>query len=175
MQLRTLFQQCNEACPPCPEGPWVVLAKIELSESGLVRVIDNCDCRRLVLSAAQLWRKCACSLSLGVNPGGVPELGAGKSVELSIQINNLKEPVKPYAGPNVLVSSISQNPAAPNWKLTLQAEDGAKAGQRDVILTDANCSTISFPINVIPAASPETPKVDNKSEKQEVRKKRRNK
>jgi hypothetical protein len=38
------------ACPPCPDSPWVVLAKIDLAEGGYIRraSIDNCYCRRVV-------------------------------------------------------------------------------------------------------------------------------
>jgi hypothetical protein len=152
-----------------------VLAKIELGESGLVRVIDNCDCRRLVLSAARLWWKCDCHLELVVGEGAkVPQLEAGNSLEIPIEITGAQSPIKAYAGPGVSVSVSPDNPSPPKWKLTLQAEDGAKTGERDVILTDANCSTMSFRINVTPAASLESPQADEKSAKKEVRKKRRN-
>lgn len=41
-------------CPPCPDDPWVVLARIELDVDG-IRDIDNYSCRRLVTSLADLW------------------------------------------------------------------------------------------------------------------------
>lgn len=45
-------------CPPCPDSPWVVLAKVEFDDSGCVVRIDNCSCRRLVKSHACDWWKC---------------------------------------------------------------------------------------------------------------------
>jgi hypothetical protein len=45
-------------CPPCPEEPWVVLAQVETDEQGNVKKIDNCVCRRMVLSLAPYWWKC---------------------------------------------------------------------------------------------------------------------
>lgn len=45
-------------CPECTTDPWVVLAGVEVDENGAVKVINNCACRRLVLTASQLWLKC---------------------------------------------------------------------------------------------------------------------
>jgi hypothetical protein len=44
-------------CPECPTDPWVVLACVEVDGNGRVSDIDNCKCRRLVVSAARFsWR-----------------------------------------------------------------------------------------------------------------------
>jgi hypothetical protein len=45
-------------CPPCPHDPWVVLAAVKTDASGNVLSIDNCSCRRLVVSLAPYWRRC---------------------------------------------------------------------------------------------------------------------
>ena len=45
-------------CPECPTEPWVVLARVETDAKGAVRVIDNCSCRRMVLSLAPYWSRC---------------------------------------------------------------------------------------------------------------------
>jgi hypothetical protein len=45
-------------CPPCPTEPWVVLAEVITDEQGAVRRIDNCSCRRMVLSLAPYWWRC---------------------------------------------------------------------------------------------------------------------
>jgi hypothetical protein len=41
-------------CPPCPDEPWVVLARIDLDANGIT-AIDNYACRRMVISLADLW------------------------------------------------------------------------------------------------------------------------
>ena len=46
------------ACPACPEDPWVVLARVKTDEKGNVVEIDNCSCRRMVLSLAPYWSRC---------------------------------------------------------------------------------------------------------------------
>jgi hypothetical protein len=45
-------------CPPCPTDPWVVLAEVTADKKGAITRIDNCKCRRMVVSLAQYWRKC---------------------------------------------------------------------------------------------------------------------
>lgn len=45
-------------CPPCPDDPWVVLAKVETDDKGNITSIDNCTCRRMVLSLASVWSRC---------------------------------------------------------------------------------------------------------------------
>jgi hypothetical protein len=45
-------------CQPCPTDPWVVLAQVTTDDQGAVKQIDNCTCRRMVLSLAPYWWKC---------------------------------------------------------------------------------------------------------------------
>jgi hypothetical protein len=45
-------------CPPCPTDPWVVLATVTVDAKGVVTNIDNCSCRRMVLSFAPYWWNC---------------------------------------------------------------------------------------------------------------------
>jgi len=46
-------------CPECPTDPWVVLADVDLGTDGEVCKIDNCRNRRLVVSFADVWWRCA--------------------------------------------------------------------------------------------------------------------
>lgn len=43
---------------PCPETPWVVLARIKLNENGIDGDPDNCACRRLVAAFGNLAWSC---------------------------------------------------------------------------------------------------------------------
>lgn len=46
-------------CAPCPNSPWVVLAKVEFDpETGEILSIDNCSCRRMVVSLQHAWWRC---------------------------------------------------------------------------------------------------------------------
>ncbi len=51
------------ACPPCPESPWVVLAEVELGPNGEILRIDNCSCRRMVVSFGHFWWRCEGEIS----------------------------------------------------------------------------------------------------------------
>jgi hypothetical protein len=46
------------SCPPCPEEPWVVLAKVKVEADGEIKEIGNCECRRMVLMFAHFWWQC---------------------------------------------------------------------------------------------------------------------
>ncbi len=46
------------SCPSCPIDPWVVLAKVEVDDEGTITAIDNCSCRRMVVSLARAWWLC---------------------------------------------------------------------------------------------------------------------
>ena len=48
----------NPVCLDCPENPWVALAAVTVDADGSITAIDNCNCRRIVLSAAPYWRAC---------------------------------------------------------------------------------------------------------------------
>jgi len=45
-------------CPDCPTDPWLVLAKVTADEKGNVMQIDNCACRRMLLTTAPFWWRC---------------------------------------------------------------------------------------------------------------------
>ena len=46
------------SCPPCPSEPWVVLAQVTVGPEGRIERIDNCACRRMVVSFGHFWWGC---------------------------------------------------------------------------------------------------------------------
>ena len=64
------------ACPPCPSDPWVVLAAVKLAQDGTITEIDNCSCRRMVLSFANVWWRCE-GAQIEVETVKVGESGSG--------------------------------------------------------------------------------------------------
>lgn len=57
-ELASVGHGLNPECPPChPDDAWVVLGKVTVAEDGAVQ-IDNCQCRRLVLSLHDFWWEC---------------------------------------------------------------------------------------------------------------------
>ncbi len=53
-----LINRSLEDCLACPQDPWVVLAKVQLDTDGTIKSIDNCSCRRVVASLANVWGRC---------------------------------------------------------------------------------------------------------------------
>ena len=56
--LDDLFRGPIPPCPECPDSPWVVLAEVEVDADGVIQRLDNCSCRRLVMSLARGWWQC---------------------------------------------------------------------------------------------------------------------
>jgi hypothetical protein len=54
-----LYTGAYPTCPPCPDDPWVVLAKITMNTDGTIANIGNCACRRLVASYGNFWWSCS--------------------------------------------------------------------------------------------------------------------
>jgi len=46
-------------CPCAPETTWVGLAEVSVNSDGTILSIDNCSCRRLVISFGNFWWKCS--------------------------------------------------------------------------------------------------------------------
>ncbi|MBZ5529848.1 MAG: hypothetical protein LAO20_00325 [Acidobacteriia bacterium] len=54
-----LFKGPIPSCLPCPASPWVGLARVDFDQDGTITKIDNCDCRRLVISFSSFWWHCS--------------------------------------------------------------------------------------------------------------------
>ncbi len=100
-------------CPPCPEEPWVVLAKVRVDDNGCVELIDNCSCRRLVFSFSHLWWRC-CEAPLGITEVRFDEqlraLTAGET-DVSVSITGIfpaNAAVKFGSGVKVVHSPVAQ-------------------------------------------------------------------
>jgi hypothetical protein len=46
-------------CPDCPDEPWVVLASVTMDDQGSVKEIGTCECRRMMVTMAPYWWRCA--------------------------------------------------------------------------------------------------------------------
>jgi hypothetical protein len=57
-------------CSPCPADPWVVLGTVTVGDNGVVQLIDNCGCRRLVIGLAPYWLNCSDPTDSGTTTPG---------------------------------------------------------------------------------------------------------
>src|SRR6266496_2254086 len=85
--LNLLAQGDIPDCPDCSCGPWVGLACVMVNPDGSIKLIDNCSCRRLVLSFNQFWWRCVGSQPAvtNVDPNTVTADGTDARVTVSGQ------------------------------------------------------------------------------------------
>jgi hypothetical protein len=69
LKLEHLRHGAIPDCPECPTQPWVGLAAVTIDEKGIISGMDNCSCRRLVVSLASLWWRCQRGVSKSVGEG----------------------------------------------------------------------------------------------------------
>lgn len=157
-------------CPPCPSEPWVVLAKVEVDENGMIKKIDNCECRRMVISFGHFWWKCTADLLMVTNV--VPmEVNIGdKGKLLTISGSNFKEGLSVDLGQGITVSDITVE-TDKKVAITINVSTEASPGPHSLTVINPNCSTAAWDKAIIVAGktSPSTPQLS----KEETTKKRR--
>jgi hypothetical protein len=142
------FSACGDkipACPPCPDDPWVVLAKVEIGTDGIVGEPDNCSCRRIVVSLARFWCRCRDEAPCGdegrrptidavvvKRPDGTPappELKRGDEVVVTVTGRGLGRAsrIDLPAGFEVVAKSSTDTTVTATIKVTNAARPGAHA------------------------------------------------
>ena len=130
------------SCPTTPDDPWVGLARIELDADGVISRIDNCVCRRLVLSHASFWWQCE-------GPPEVENVQEGGDITQGDERVIRVESARPFPagtraemGRGITVNAAEVKPSAANDKILeipVKVEPNAQPGARAL--------TISFPNN----------------------------
>jgi hypothetical protein len=149
------------ACPDCECGPWVGLAAVTVNPDGTIAQIDNCSCRRLVLSFSTFWWKCTGTLS-GIqvtDPTGkmqppIPvKAGDTAGVSISVSGTNLDQDATFTFGDSITITTDNSKWAPDNRVITLHvvATSDAQPGNRPLIVVNKDCSTAiaSNAINVL--------------------------
>lgn len=161
----------TQTCPDCSCGPWVGLAAVTVNADGTIAQIDNCSCRRLVLSFSSFWWQCSATLSnLAVSdPNGktlagqpIP-LNAGATTPTAVAVTGKNLDVKAtYTfGDSIAVQNTTDvtkwTPGNPVM-LNVQATATAGAGNRTLVVVNPDCSTalVANAITVVgPVLSPQ--------------------
>jgi hypothetical protein len=147
--LEDLFAGPLPDCPPCPDDPCVVLAAIDFDADGTITAIDNCSCRRMVLSFASAWWRCAggvvaidevvlTSRSGSATPGAT-------NVTLRVKGTNLREDATIDLGSGVTVTKRKRVPATGNLNLTVAIAADAAVGERALTIENPDCAIAIFP------------------------------
>lgn len=128
-------------CPTPPDDPWVGLARIEIDPDGTVTKIENCACRRLVLSQASFWWNCQAAQQIE-SVDDAQELVPGEERVIKIQTDRPIPPgTKVEVGPGITVKADAVKPSADNnrvLEVPIKVEQNAKAGSRLLALKFPN-------------------------------------
>ena len=130
--------------PPClepPADPWVVLARVEFDDDGNITAVDNCGCRRMVVSLADAWWKCTTSqLTLSkveVTPAG-PYTPGQQGIKLTVTGTAIDSGATADLGPGVRVTGkLFQN--ATTIDFTVRILKSARKGDRNLVVTNPDC------------------------------------
>lgn len=128
----------NPECPPCPPEPWVVLAEVQVDADGSILTIDNCSCRRIVLSLANFWRECEDG-SVAVEAVENGEVTQGqKDAEVVIKGRNIDPQAEVKMGGGLTVKSRTNTNDRMSLTLRLDVDDNSAPGPRTVVVTNPN-------------------------------------
>lgn len=158
-------------CPDCPQSPWTPLAKVTLAADGTITSIDNCSCRRIVLSFGSFWRECTASQGAiqGVAPvaGSTVNLQAlpqgSKAVAVNVTLApqaSLAASAKADLGAGVTINQFTpgQQSGAPAL-LNLDVLATAALGPRTLTVTspDGSEASLENAINIVAATTTPAP------------------
>lgn len=137
-----LFENApNPDCPTTPDDPWVGLARVELDDNGTITKIENCSCRRMVLSQASFWWNCQGPQKIQ-SVDDAQELVPGEERVIKIQTDR---PIPPgtmvEAGPGITVKADAIKPSATDnrvLEVPIKVDQAAKAGARTLALKFPN-------------------------------------
>jgi hypothetical protein len=162
------------SCPEPPDEPWVGLAKIELDPDGVISRIDNCSCRRMVLSHANFWWHCEPPPQIeSIQDGGDVQRGEERIIRVEAA-TPLPEGTRVEFGRGITVDRARIRRDPNNEKVLevpVRVENDAPMGARPMTIILANQQRMVQP-NAI-TVRPAPPAEADKSTPQTVRKTRR--
>jgi hypothetical protein len=143
--LDGLFKGDEPACPACPDQPWVVLAVVQIDDNGAIKSIDNCSCRRIVLSFGNLWWRCAAAALSDVAVQGAPDrvVQAGSDIAVQFTGVNLRAGATVNLGAGITIKEVKWADSA-HINVTAHVEDTAVAGFRTATIIQPDGSTATF-------------------------------
>ena len=133
-------------CPPCPEDPCVVLAQIDVDGDGTVTAIDNCSCRRMMVSFASLWWRCAGTkttvddVSVSTKGPHVPDM---KGIRVVVKGSDLRPDATVSLGAGVEVRIAQVSPDGETMRLDADIDVDAEPGPRVLTITNPDRTSVS--------------------------------
>jgi hypothetical protein len=136
-------------CPPCPDDPCVVLAAVDVGADGTISAIDNCSCRRMIVSFATFWWRCAAAPTkiddVSVSTKGPYLPGMKQPIRIVVKGEQLSPDATATLGQGTAVRVIGASDDGTTMRLDAQLADDAAPGDRTLTITDPDCSTVTWP------------------------------
>jgi hypothetical protein len=137
----------------------VGLAEVDLNSDGTVTAINNCSCRRLVLSFGSFWWMCSGSTQVRIK-SVAPEnssVNPGAAVDLTVTGDGFLSGAMPALGSDITVSNVNVPPGGNTLTFTAKASNSAKPGPRKLVVTNPDCTWTESTDNAITVGSTATP------------------
>ena len=127
-----------------PDSPWVVLAEVQIDADGSITAINNCECRRIMLSTAPYWRACENGIVVIDMPNAVEATQGDTGVTIAIPGQNVDLAAEVSLGPasesnrvrqrrRTLTVDIDETAAPGSRTLTVVNPDGVTGIRRDAL------------------------------------------
>jgi len=140
-------------CPDCHCGPWVGLAEVILNPDGTIKKINNCSCRRLVMSFNQFWWLCE-EVAPGVTKADPNSLKAdGTDQQVVVTGSGFSCGTVASLGPGIVVKQV-QVKDSKTLLLTVNVPVGT-TGTFDVTVTNMDGTSSKLASGVKTAAAPQ--------------------
>jgi hypothetical protein len=133
------------ACPCRPETNWVGLAEVDVNADGFVTTIDNCSCRRLVVSFGRFWWECQGEQAITFDPNQSNTIAQGKSVDLQFTAKNLQASATPDLGSDISISKLAVDTTKGTIAFTATASANSALGSRTLTVRNGDCTWGTLP------------------------------
>jgi hypothetical protein len=141
------------ACPDCSCGSWVGLAAVTVNADGTIAQIDNCTCRRLVVSFANFWWRCTdglCCLAVTNAPIQVTLAANPVTVSMTVTGSNLDGKATSYSFPGATgVTVQSATGAGTSVTLSVVVAPTTQVGTYSLTVTNPADGSTAIVANVL--------------------------
>jgi hypothetical protein len=146
--LNGLVRGAMPDCLDCQTNPWVVLAKVVVGTDGSIEAIDNCECRRIVVSFARAWWRCSVGAAPAIESIAPSSLERGSTTEIVVIGSNLapKGPRMVSLGAGVhIVGPLkleSSSDGATTLTVSVAVDEDARPGGRTLKVANSECDLV---------------------------------
>lgn len=160
-KIEDLIKGPNPKCTECSDNPWLVLAQVEFDADGSITAINNCECRRIMVSTAPFWRGCEGGIVVIDMPDAIEVTQGQTGVAIPVPGQNIAPRAEVNFGPGIKIKSRTEPTGTAPLTFTVDVEATATPGPRT--LTIVNPDGVSGirrdAVKVLPKVTPGTARV----------------